>query len=144
MVRRIPVSPSLPGVVGLALFVTACSTSNGDGGGGANLDAGTGVPVATLRTRVLAPPSKAARQDGFGTSSAALAGQNAAAGLEELSYAIRSVAICKHMTTVGTGFSNPLDCLTVYDAPPVPELEYDPAADLLPRAARRRRRSSIS
>ncbi len=122
---------SAVGAFGLIL-VAACSDSTSGGSSGAG-DAG--AATATLRTRIIVPPTKAARQDGYGTSSSALSGQNAAAGLEELSYAIRSIAICKNMTTVGTGFSNPQDCLTVYDAAPVPELEYDPSGDLLPLAS---------
>lgn len=131
MTRTLSVFPSLLGATGLALFVAACSTSNGESAGA---DSGARA-TTTLRTQIIAPPVKAARQDGFGTASAALAGQNAAAGLEELSYAVRSIAICKQMTTRDTGFSDPQDCLSVYDAPSVAAFEYDASGDLLRLAA---------
>ena len=124
-------------------FVGACGapSSGGSPGGSAIVDGGVAIAdgggsgSATLRTRLVVPPTRNARQDGFGTSSAALSGQNAAADLMELSYAVRAIAICKHMTVQDTGFSNPLDCLEVYAGPEVPSLAYDPSADLLPLAA---------
>ncbi len=121
---------------------TACGTKDTAASGGATIvDAGqvtdSGASSArTLRTRVLVPPSlRAARQDGFGSSSAALSGQNTEADLVELAYAVRTIAICRTITTAGSAFSSPTDCLTVYDAPPVTELAYDPAGSLAPLAA---------
>lgn len=121
---------------------TACGTKDTAASGGATIvDAGqvtdSGASSArTLRTRVLVPPSlRAARQDGFGSSSAALSGQNTEADLVELAYAVRTIAICRTITTAGSAFSSPTDCLTVYDAPPVTELAYDPAGSLASLAA---------
>jgi hypothetical protein len=113
-------------------LLAACSATTAPSG---RVGPGAGAAASTLRTRVVVPPVRAAREEGFGTSRASLSGQNAAAGLEELAYAIRSIAICKDLTPQGSGFTNPQDCLSVYDAPPVPELAYDPSADLLPLAA---------
>lgn len=131
MFRRTSLAVSAATFAALGLALTpGCSQSTDSGSPG-----GASIAGATLRTRVVVPSTVAARVDGFGSSSAALSGQNAALGLEELSYAVRSIAICKNITVAGSGFSNPQDCLTVYDAAPVAELEYDPSGDLLPLAA---------
>jgi len=114
-------------MLGGAIGAAGCSADSGGSAGGAT--------TRKLRVRLVAPPTKAADESAFGSSAAALSGQNGAAGLESLRFAIRNVSICRSLTPQGTGFSNPTGCISVYDGPRVPELEYDPNGDLTGLAA---------
>lgn len=57
------------------------------------------------------------------------AGQSAATGLSSLQYYIRSIEICENLTVNGTAFSNPQNCLTLFDKGPNGGYEYTPGND---------------
>jgi hypothetical protein len=125
-----------------ALALTACDSGT-DGDGPLATDAGNDATVTDatrdsgdvsdgplkVRMRVVAPPASG-ETGGIGGTPEYLSGQNAAADLVSLQYAIRSVAICRTLTPQGSGFTDARDCITLYEGPGAAVLEYDPSTDL--------------
>jgi hypothetical protein len=89
-----------------------------------------GGAAATLSSRV-----QTGAAQGGSTAQAPLLGQSTRASLTSLQYSIRNISICESLVTSGAAWSQPQNCLSLFDRPADPGFDTDPSADLRPMAA---------